>query len=73
LGWGRTGYGWVFFYLGFTSWATYDIFGLKMQNADLVEDVETGWGFGQILPVVLLAIVLFNVVDAVAKKTTKIE
>lgn len=50
-------------YWGFTAWNTYDIIDLKHSNTILVAD-ETKWGFGQVLPVVLLGLVVLNLMDA---------
>ncbi|CAG8959869.1 hypothetical protein HYFRA_00013141 [Hymenoscyphus fraxineus] len=53
-------------YIGFAAWDTYDILDAKISNAHLVED-ESMWGFGQVLPVVLLLLVLLNIFDVVDK------
>lgn len=54
----------VLVYMGFAAWNTYDIIDTKMSNRSLVDGSETKWGFGQILPVGLLAMLVVNAVDA---------
>jgi len=54
----------VLAYFGFAAWNTYDIIDLKKSNWYLVQD-ESAWGFGQVLPVVLLLLVFLNILDAV--------
>lgn len=49
---------------GFVGWNTYDIIDVKLSNKDIVTD-ETAWGFGQILPVVMLILVLLSIIDAI--------
>jgi hypothetical protein len=51
----------LFFYL-FVSWNTWDIIMLKVLNEHLVGD-ETKMGFGQVLPLILLAQIVLNIVD----------
>jgi hypothetical protein len=51
----------LFYYL-FVSWNTWDIIMLKVLNEHLVSD-ETKMGFGQVLPLVLLAQIGLNIVD----------
>jgi hypothetical protein len=51
----------LFYYL-FASWNTWDIIMLKVLNKHLVDD-ETKMGFGQVLPLVLLAQIGLNIVD----------
>ena len=53
----------VMAYFGFAAWSTYDIIDLKLSNAYLVQD-ESAWGFGQVLPVVLLGLIVLNMFDA---------
>jgi len=53
----------VMAYFGFAAWSTYDIIDLKLSNAYLVQD-ESAWGFGQVLPVVLLGLIVLNMLDA---------
>jgi hypothetical protein len=49
---------------GFAAWNTYDLIDLKFSNSYLVTD-ESDWGFGQVLPVVLLGLIILNMLDAV--------
>lgn len=51
-------------YFGFAAWNTYDLIDLKKSNTHLVVD-ETVWGFGQVLPMVLLGLILLNILDAI--------
>jgi hypothetical protein len=53
----------VMAYCAFAAWNTYDIIDLKSSNAYLVQD-ESAWGFGQVLPVVLLGLIVLNMFDA---------
>ncbi|KAG0127099.1 hypothetical protein HOY82DRAFT_672276 [Tuber indicum] len=48
--------------LGYVSWATLDIIDAKVSNQDLVNN-EMSWGFGQILPMVLLGNITFSALD----------
>lgn len=48
---------------GFVSWNTYDIVDMKLSNTSLVLD-ETAWGFGQVLPLALLGLILLNIMDS---------
>ena len=52
----------VFF--GFPAWNTYHLFDIKPSNIYLAAD-ESAWGFGQVLPVVPLGLILLNVLDSV--------
>jgi hypothetical protein len=53
----------VMAYFAFAAWNTYDIIDLKSSNAYLVQD-ESEWGFGQVLPVALLGLIVVNMFDA---------
>jgi hypothetical protein len=50
--------------LGFLAWNTVDIIDAKVSNLALVDPPETTWGFGQVLPVILVGVIIFNVLDA---------
>jgi hypothetical protein len=54
----------ICWYIGLFGWGLYDLVDLKTSNAQLVRDSEVSWGFGQVLPVVLLVIVVFSCLDA---------
>lgn len=54
-------------YVGFAAWDTYDIIDMKISNKHLVKD-EASWGFGQVLPVILLLLIFLNVFDAIDGK-----
>jgi hypothetical protein len=54
----------VLAFFGFAAWNTYDLIDLKLSNTYLAAD-ESAWGFGQVLPVVLLGLILLNVLDSV--------
>ena len=49
---------------GFAAWNTYDLIDYKLSNADLATN-ESGWGFGQVLPVVLLGLILLQILGAI--------
>lgn len=55
----------VLIYVGFVAWNTFDLIDLKISNSSLVIGSENAWGFGQVLPMVLLAMIIFNLFDAV--------
>jgi hypothetical protein len=55
---------------GFGAWNSYDLIDLKLSNADLATD-ESGWGFGQVLPLALLGLTLLNIMDAVQSELPK--
>jgi hypothetical protein len=54
----------VLAYFGFEAWNTYDIVDLKNSNKDLIEGSEEEWRFGQVVPVVLLALIVLQTFDA---------
>ena len=54
----------VFWYVFFAFLNTSDLVYIKIHNQDLLYDSENSWGFGQILPVVLLASVGVSALDA---------
>ena len=58
----------VLFYVGMFAWGLYDLVDLKINNAHLLEGSETSWGFGQILAVVLILVLIFELLDAVKSK-----
>jgi uncharacterized membrane protein (DUF485 family) len=49
---------------GFAAWNTYDLIDYKLSNADL-ETEESDWGFGQVLPMVLLGLILLQNLDSI--------
>jgi hypothetical protein len=51
-------------YIAFAGWNMGDIIDLKLNNAHLLESSEEAWGFGQVLSMALLGMIVFNVVDA---------
>ncbi|OIW25371.1 hypothetical protein CONLIGDRAFT_91699 [Coniochaeta ligniaria NRRL 30616] len=50
-------------YLGFYTWNVLDVVSMVLLNRDLLQEDEWAWGFGQVLPMVLILSVLFLVVD----------
>lgn len=54
----------VLFYSGFVGWNISSIIELKVANAELMDEGEWVWGFGQVLAVGLLGLVLLNCGDA---------
>jgi hypothetical protein len=54
----------VLAFFGFAAWNTYDLIDLKLSNTYLVVD-KSALGFGQVLTVVLLGLILLNVLDSV--------
>ena len=48
----------------FAGWTTWDIVDYKRSNCDLVDKAETGWGFGQVLPMILLLGLALQFLDA---------
>lgn len=53
----------LFLYIVFNVWTTFDILSLKILNKPLIWGEEDMMGFGQVLPLVLMGIVVFNTVD----------
>ena len=51
-------------FAGFAGWTTWDIADYKRSNHDLVDAVETSWGFGQVLPITLLLGLALQFLDA---------
>lgn len=54
----------ILVYFGYAIWNTFDILDLKLSNRSLIDGQETSWGFGQILPIVLLIMIGYNTIDA---------
>lgn len=50
--------------IGFAAWSTFDLIDFKLSNANLATN-ESDWGFGQILPIVLLGLILLQILDAI--------
>ena len=53
----------VLAYIGFNVWNTYDILTLKLLNKALLRSDEDKWGYGQVLPMIMLLQLVFNAVD----------
>ena len=52
-------------YVGFAAWDTFDLIDLKLSNKLLVTSEENSVrGFGQVLPLFLLFVILYGVIDA---------
>ena len=51
--------------LGYLSWNTLDIIDAKVSNLHLIDppNSEISWGFGQVLPMVLLVTIIFSALD----------
>jgi hypothetical protein len=62
----------ILVYMGFAAWNTYDIIDLKLSNTLLLNGTENSWGFGQVLPVVLLALLLLATFDAAESESSSI-
>jgi hypothetical protein len=56
-------------YFGLYCWNVLDIVSAVLLNRELIQDEEWAWGFGQILPMVLILSVLFLVVDVIRGKS----
>jgi hypothetical protein len=50
-------------YLGFYTWSALDIISLVVLNHGMIGEEEWTWGFGQILQIVLILLIVFFVVD----------
>jgi uncharacterized protein with PQ loop repeat len=50
-------------YVGFNLWNTYDILTMKLLNKELLRSDEDKWGYGQVLPMIMLLQLVFNAVD----------
>jgi hypothetical protein len=59
----------VIAYWGFAVWNTYDIIDYKLSNRPLLQSSESSWGFGQVLPVVLMASIIISILDALTGNT----
>ena len=46
----------------------YDVVDLKISNEYLIEGSELKWGFGQVLAVLMMGMIIFNIADAVNGK-----
>lgn len=57
----------VLYFMAFAARRTYDLTDLKLINQHLVLGPEMAWGFGQVLCLVLLTIIIFSAIDAVAQ------
>lgn len=51
------------FYLGFCIWNSFDIISLRQVNIHLLGNEEHQWGFGQVLPLVMLFAIGYNMLD----------
>ena len=51
--------------LGYLTWNTLDVIDAKVSNLHLIDppESEMSWGFGQVLPMVLLATIVFSALD----------
>ena len=49
--------------LGYLAWNTLDVIDIKVSNLALVDPPETAWGFGQVLPVILVGVIIFSALD----------
>jgi hypothetical protein len=58
----------VAFYIGMWAWSFYDIVDLKLSNKTLIVGNEMAWGFGQVLAVVLMGVLVFYVVDGLGEE-----
>lgn len=56
-------------HLGFGIWSTFGILDLKLSNQSLIVGQEKSWGFGQILPMVLLVTIGYNAFNAFRGKS----
>ena len=61
----------VVFYIVFLFWSVYEIIDVKLTNRDLINGNETHWGFGQILPLVLMVTIGYAAVDALQEAAAK--
>lgn len=55
-------------YIGLAAWNTFDVIDTKLSNGSLVVGDESTWGFGQILPLGLLALICLDLLDIVNSK-----
>ena len=58
----------ILIYIAYLVWNTYDIIDLKVSNKALINGSETHWGFGQVLPLVLMTAIGYAAVDAIPPK-----
>jgi hypothetical protein len=56
-------------YIALAAWNTFDVLDTKLSNRDLVIGDESDWGFGQILPLGLLALICLDLLDIVNSKS----
>jgi hypothetical protein len=61
----------VMAYFWMAGWNTYDIVDAKNSNRDLIEGSEDEWRFGQVVPLVLLALIVLLTFDAAESKSMK--
>ncbi|KAI9646638.1 hypothetical protein NHQ30_004634 [Ciborinia camelliae] len=54
-------------YIGLAAWNTFDVIDTKLSNRSLVIGDESTWGFGQILPLGLLALICLDLLDILNK------
>ncbi|PQE18914.1 hypothetical protein CJF31_00010425 [Rutstroemia sp. NJR-2017a BVV2] len=55
-------------YIALAAWNTFDVLDTKLSNRHLVIGDESDWGFGQILPLGLLALICLDLLDIVNSK-----
>lgn len=56
-----------FAYFCFNIWNTFAVISIMVLNQDLINHEELEWGFGQILPLVLMLSIVFVAVDVVSR------
>ena len=61
----------VFFYIVFLFWDAYEIIDIKLANRYLIDGNETHWGFGQILPLVLMVTIGYATIDTLQEALIK--
>ncbi|APA15965.1 hypothetical protein sscle_16g107350 [Sclerotinia sclerotiorum 1980 UF-70] len=54
-------------YIGLAAWNTFDVIDSKLSNQSFVIGDESTWGFGQILPLGLLALICLDLLDILNK------
>ena len=61
----------IIMYFAYAAWITFDIVDIKLSNRALINGSEMHWGFGQILPMVLMIVIGYAAVDALLRDAPK--
>lgn len=70
--WGEEKFGLLswFIYLGVEVWNTLDVLSLWLWNTELLDGDERAWGFGQVLPIIMMLSIVISAADFLQRRAT---